>query len=272
MSNPETQIQKIMREMGEVGSMLHAMGAAEGAAGNISCGFRVAPDFAAEFPVQKVIDMPFAAPDMAGFGFLATGSGCRLRDILKFPKENVGAWVVNPGGLTGTYYTAEGVTFTRLTSEFNTHMAFHRGKILASNIDINYIVHGHPPKTTFLSHLERYQNEKYLNEHLFHWEPETLFHVPTGIGMAQFRTPGTMELTEETLRALTNHEFVIWARHGAVSRSAKSFMHAFDMIEYIETAAQYEYFNLTIGEQSTGIPTPDMLTFAKIAGINQTVY
>jgi hypothetical protein len=49
-------------------------------------------------------------------------------------------------------------------------------------------------------------------------------------------------------------------------------MHAFDMIEYIETAAQYEYFNLTIGEQSNGIPTPDMLTFAKIAGINQTVY
>ncbi len=272
MSASETLIQKTIREMGEVGELLHKMGAAEGAAGNISCGFKQAPNFASEFSQSRVVDMPFAAPEMAGMGFLATGSGCRLRDILRSPHINVGAWVVNPGGLTGTFYYAPEAAFTRLTSEFNTHLAFHRAKILETGVDVNYIVHGHPPKTTFLSHIERYQNEQYLNQHLFHWEPETLFHFPTGIGMAQFRTPGTMELTEETLRALTNHEFVVWARHGAVARSAKSFMHAFDMIEYIETAAQYEYFNLTVGEQSTGIPTPDMLTFAKIAGINQSVY
>jgi rhamnulose-1-phosphate aldolase len=272
MSTPSTLIQKTMHDMGVVGSMLHKMGAAEGAAGNISCGFKTAPDFSTVFPVQTMVDMPFSAPEMSGFGFLATGSGCRLRDVLDHPTENVGAWVVNPGGLSGTYFTAEGVSFTRLTSEFNTHMAFHRAKILETGVDINYIVHGHPPKTTFLSHIDRYQNEEYLNQHLLHWEPETLFHFPTGVGMAQFRTPGTMELTQETLRALTNHEFVIWARHGAVARSAKSFMHCFDMIEYIETAAQYEYFNLTVGEQSTGISSPEMVTFARIAGINQTVF
>lgn len=272
MSEQTSIIHNTIQQMGEVGVLLHRMSAAEGAAGNISVGFRQAPEFEHVFPIAEPIEMPFEAPDMAGFGFMATGSGCRLRDILDKPEENVGAFVVNRGGKNGIFYRTQDAIFTRLTSEFITHLAFHRAKLVDQPHPINYLVHAHPPKTTFLSHLERYQNEAYLNRHLLRWEPETLFQFPTGIGIASFRAPGTMRLTEETLRALGNHEFVIWARHGAVARSHKSFMNAYDLIEYIETAATYEYMNLTIGEESGGILVEEILEFARTAGIAQTVF
>ena len=272
MNDHTSIIQQTLQQMGEVGVLLHRMGAAEGAAGNMSVGFRRAPKFEALYPLTRSVEMPFKAEDMAGFGFLATGSGCRLRDVLASPAVNVGAFVVNPGGETGTLYTAAEAGFTRLTSEFNTHLAFHRAKLTDESSPVNYLVHAHPPKTTFLSHFERYQNVEFLNRHLLRWEPETLCHFPHGIGIASFRAPGTMRLTEETLRALSGHEFVIWSRHGAVARSPKSLMHAFDMIEYIETAANYEYLNLSLGEESGGISVEEILDYAQSAGIQQTVF
>jgi len=272
MNDQTSIIQQTLQQMGEVGVLLHRMGAAEGAAGNMSVGFRQAPNFEVLYPLTRAVEMPFKAEEMAGFGFLATGSGCRLRDVLASPTVNVGAFVVNPGGETGTLYTAAEAGFTRLTSEFNTHLAFHRAKLIGENCPVNYLVHAHPPKTTFLSHLERYQDEEYLNRHLLRWEPETLYHFPSGIGIARFRAPGTMRLTDETLRALGKHQFVIWSRHGVVARSSKSLMHGLDMIEYIETAANYEYLNLTMQEESGGISAEEILDYAQSAGIDQTVF
>jgi rhamnulose-1-phosphate aldolase len=38
-----------------------------------------------------------------------------------------------------------------------------------------------------------------------------------------------------------------------MARAEHSILHALDLVEYAETAAHYEYLNLTAGEPSTGL-------------------
>jgi rhamnulose-1-phosphate aldolase len=99
---------------------------------------------------------------------------------------------------------------------------------------------------TYLSHLPVYQDEQYLNRHLLRWQP-TILNFPEGMGVLPFILPGSAELTVETMLTLREHRIVIWSRHGVMARTENSIIHALDLIEYAETAAHYEYLNLTAG-------------------------
>ncbi|MBV5336504.1 MAG: class II aldolase/adducin family protein, partial [Deltaproteobacteria bacterium] len=241
IQTPYPEIDDLLEMMGETGKSLSEIDASEGAAGNISVCLRWQIEPRSRFPFVEPIELSQAVPELAGAAFLVSGSGRRLREIIDEPVAHIGCIVVDEGGRTGKLYTAHRRRFERVTSEFNSHLAVHYDQVLSSGTNFHALVHAQPPHVTYLSHVPRYQNETYLNTHLFRWQPETIMTLPEGIGFVPFCVPSSAELMADTVESMRQHRIVLWAKHGLMARSDVSVKRAGDRIEYIEAAAKYEY-------------------------------
>jgi rhamnulose-1-phosphate aldolase len=250
----------LLAELGDAGRRLREIDACEGAAGNISVCLRQPPEPSDRFSAQEVIELPQAVSKLAGAAFLVSGSGCRLRDIIRDPCANLGWLVVGPEGRTARLYTSPNREFARLTTEFNSHLAVHEDQMAASGTDLHAVIHAQPPFLTYLSHIPAYQDEAYLNGQLLRWQPETILQFPEGLSCIPFHTPGSPELMAKTVVELRQHRLVVWAKHGVMARSALSVSHAADLIEYAEAAARYEYLDLAAGREGAGLSPEELRT------------
>lgn len=269
---PYPELDDLLHLMGEAGKRLSDIDATEGAAGNISVCLRWLVDPRNRFPLVETLDLPQPVPELAGAAFLATGSGRRLREIADQPTANIGCVIVDEGGRTGKLYTSYHRLFQNLTSEFNSHVAVHYDQISASGTNFHAVIHAQPPHMTYLSHVPRYQDEMYLNQHLLRWQPETIVQLPEGIGLVPFRVPGSPDLMKATLESLRRHRIVIWAKHGVMARSDVSVKRAADRIEYAETSARYEYLNLMAGEIGEGLSTEEIRAICAAFNIKQSIF
>lgn len=262
----------LIAELGEVGAHLAELGAAEGAAGNLSLylGWPVEPR--ERFPQEERVALPLTVPELAGGAFLVTGSGRRLRELRRAPLENLGCLVVDAGGATGRLFTAPQRRFSRLTSEFNSHLAAHYDQALTTGTRFLALAHAQPLRLTFLSHIRAYQDPARLTARLLRWQPEAILQLPEGLGVVPFRVPGSAELMADTVAELRRCRLVVWARHGVMARSDHSLSHACDYIDYMEAAARYELLNLAHGEPAEGLSPAEMSAIARAYGVEQGLY
>jgi rhamnulose-1-phosphate aldolase len=272
MTSTSLPLDQLLVQMGQVGKRLSDIGAAEGAAGNLSICVREYLDLSMSFPDVQTIDLPVPAPDLAEAAIIVSGSGRRLRDILDSPAANLACIVVESGGSTGKMFTSPDCQFKRVTSEFNSHLAVHHDQMRSRDLKLHAIVHAQPLHLTYLSHLAEYREEGYLNRHLLRWQPETIYTFPEGIGVLPFVLPGSAELTRASLRALREHRTVIWSQHGVIARADESIFHALDLIEYAETAAHYEFLNLSAGERGKGLSPKQMRAISQHWNISQKIF
>ena len=269
---PYPELNDLLAMMGEAGRHIAEIEASEGAAGNISICLRWPIEVRTRFPVVEDFELPQPVPELAGATFLVSGSGRRLREIIDEPTANVACIVVNDGGLTGKIYTSYHRRFEQVTSEFNSHLAVHYSQILSSGTNFHAVIHAQPMHLTYLSHIPRYQDEQYLNTHLLRWQPETIINLPEGIGFIPFRLPGSPELMAGNIESLRTHRVVIWAKHGVMARSDVSVKRAADRVEYAETAAKYEYMNLSAGEIGEGLSADEILQICKKFNVKQNIF
>lgn len=272
MDSITLELGHFLYQLGQVGKRLTDIGAAEAAAGNLSICFREPLDVTACFPNMQIIELPVPAPALAGATLIVTGSGRRLRQIMEAPTANLACISVEPGGRTGKMFTGSDCEFKRVTSEFNSHLAVHHDRMRSREIQLHTVLHGQPPHLTFLSHLPEYQDEQYFNRHLLRWQPETILNFPRGLGVLPFLLPGSAQLTVESMLALRDHPMIVWSQHGVIARADNSILHALDLIEYAETAAHYEYLNLTTGERSQGLGPEYLRAIAESWKIPQKVF
>lgn len=266
------ELNSLLNQLGQVGTTLSDIGAAEGAAGNLSICVRESLDLTGLFPRMQTVELPVLAPDLVGATLLVTGSGRRLRDILDAPTDNLAGIIVDPGGQTGKMFTSYNCPFQRVTSEFNSHLAVHHDQMRSRDLQLHTVLHGQPLYLTFLSHLTKYQDEPYLNRHLLRWQPEMIFNFPEGVGILPFLIPGSAQLTVETMLALREHKLVIWAQHGVMARSDDSIVQALNLIEYAETGAHYECLNLLGGDLSSGLIPEQIQALAESIKIQQRIF
>jgi rhamnulose-1-phosphate aldolase len=271
MASMSLELNSLLNQLGQVGKRLSDIGAAEGAAGNLSICFREPLDVTVLFPKMQIIELPVPAPDLAGATLIVTGSGRRLRDIIDAPTSNLACIVVEPDGRTGKMFTSHDCPFKRVTSEFNSHLAVHHDQMRSKDIKFHAVLHAQPTYLTYLSHLADYQNEQYFNRHLLRWQPETILNFPEGIGVLPFILPGSAQLTIETMLALREHRIVVWSQHGVIAKCDDSIFHALDMIEYAETAAHYEYLNLIGGDLSEGLSPEHLRAITNSWSIRQRI-
>jgi rhamnulose-1-phosphate aldolase len=267
-----SMVGQLLKEMGDVGKHLSEIGAAEAAAGNISICVRDTVEIREYFPQMSIIDLPVPAPNLVGATIFASGSGRRLRDIADAPTANLAAIIVDDGGRTGRMYTSVNCPFQRVTSEFNSHLAVHNDQMCLRPVKLHAIIHAQPKHLTFLSHRAQYQNEYYLNTHLLRWQPETILNFPEGIGVLPFILLGSPELMMQSMISLRQHQMVVWSQHGVMTRADDSILHALDLIEYAETAAQYEVLNLSTGEASAGLSPENVRAVADSWNVKQKIY
>ncbi len=269
---PYPELNDLLIMMGEAGRHLAEIEASEGAAGNISVCMRWKIEPRNRFPVTDEIELPQPVPELAGATFLVSGSGRRLRELIDEPTASIACIVVNKDGKTGKLYTAPHRRFERVTSEFNSHLAVHYDQMCSSGTNFHAVIHAQPVHLTYLSHIPRYQNEQYLNTHLLRWQPETIINLPEGIGFIPFRIPSSPELMTANVEALRKHRIVIWAKHGVMARSDVSVKRAADRVDYAETAAKYEYLNLSDGEIGEGLSAEEIRQICKTFNVQQTIF
>jgi rhamnulose-1-phosphate aldolase len=266
----------LLRSIGHAGYHLGEIGATEGAAGNISVLVRGDLSGAQErFPLEEPFQVPGQSgpvPELAGASIIVSGSGRRLWEISRDPTANLSIIRFDARGEQATLCTAPEKLFTRPTSELNSHIAIHRQEAALRGAAFQAVVHAQPLHIVYLSHLQRYRNGRELNRRLFRWQPETIFQIPEGIGVVPFLLPGSAALMEATLEALKTHQVALWSKHGLIVRSDHSVKKAVDLIEYLETAARFEYMNFANHDTADGLSNEEMAAFCQAYGIKQTIY
>lgn len=261
----------ILAAIGETGRRLSEIGASEGAAGNISV-LLWNQERPTEFSESVEMTLPVPAPSLAGAVVLVTGSGRRLREVHLDPFANLAYVEIHDDGRTGTVWTSPRRLFERPTSEFNTHLAVHERYAPTVRPEIHTVVHAQPLHLTYLSHITRYTDERFLNRSILRWQPELIVQVPDGVGYIPFLMPGSPRLMEATLKKMEAHQIVIWAKHGVMSRSVTSIKRAGDIIEYCETGAHYEFMNLTNHGLADGLSDAEVREIATTFGRVQTFF
>ena len=255
---PYPELDEILASMGVAGSRISEIDASEAGAGNISVQLGWEVEVRRRFPLAEEIELPLAAPALAGRTLLVTGSGRRLRQISHDPLANIGALSVHDGGTTATLRTAPSRLFERLTSELNSHLAVHNDQVERRDVVFQAVVHAQPMNLTYLSHIEAYRSTEAMNARIIRWEPETIVAVPQGIGVLEFMVPGSPELMAANVAGLREHEIVLWSKHGVMARSDLSVTRAVDRIEYAETGARYEYMDLVAGGRAQGLTREEL--------------
>jgi rhamnulose-1-phosphate aldolase len=272
IEQPYPELEELLVAIGEAGLRLSEIEASEGSAGNISVYIGWPIETRRRFSNQDKLEFPIAVPHLAGGTLLVTGSGRRLREVIRDPTANLGVVIVDEGGRTGRLYTSPRRLFVNLTSEFNSHLAIHNDQVLVSSTNFHTVIHAQPMHLTYISHITRYQDEAYLNQHLLRWQPETIVNLPEGIGVLPFILPGSAELMAANIEALRKHRIVIWGKHGVIVRSDTSIKRASDRIEYAETGARYEYMNLMCGEPGEGLNASEIRLICQKFNITQSIF
>lgn len=262
----------ILRQIGTVGKRLSEIGAAEGAAGNISVCVRGLLELGPRFQVQEIIDLPLPAPGLSGTTLIITGSGTRLREITDAPLENLACVLVQESGRTGRLLTSSERTFARPTSELASHLGVHESQMGARDVRFHTVIHSQPLHLTYLSHIPRYQDQSYLNKRLLRWQGEALISMPEGLGVLPFLLPNSAEHLEGTVRSMQEHQLIVWSRHGVLARADDSVLHGLDLTEYAEAAARYESLNLAAGEQADGLSPEQLRGLSRLWNVRQTIF
>jgi len=266
------KLEQVVEEMGEAGCRLAEMHACEGTSGTISVYMGYPTDPGSLFTQEEAIQLAEPAPDLANGAVLATGSGRRLRDILKHPAENLGLVKINEDGLTGSLYTSRDRAFSRLSSEFNSYISIHQSQIQANGDKYHAVVQARPHYITYLSNITKYQDEVYLNKHLLRWQADLAIEFTDGIGVLPFLVLGSHGLMKSTIKSFQHHHLLIWSKHGVISRDSTSVLNAVDLIEAIESGAQYEFLNLINHELADGLTIEEIEASNRSKGIRHSIY
>ncbi|NCT89446.1 rhamnulose-1-phosphate aldolase [Cellulomonas sp. APG4] len=262
VAEPYPELDELLRSMGAGGHRISEIDASEAGAGNISVYVGWNLELRRRFPQQAEIDLPLPAPALAGRTLLVTGSGRRLRQIHEDPEAAVAGVRVHEGGLTATVFTSPRRQFTRLTSEFNSHLAVHQDQVARRGIDFQAVVHAQPMHLTYLSHVPAYRDTATFNGRVLRWEPESIVALSEGIGVLPFLVPGSDAMMRANVEGLREFQIVVWSKHGVMARSDLSVTRATDRIEYAETGARYEYMNLLAGGVAEGLTRDEIRAVA----------
>ncbi len=271
LDEPYPDLNELLATIGEAGLRLSGIQASEGGAGNISLYIGWSLEVRRRFPLTEELELPQSVPALAGKLMIVTGSGRRLRDIHTDPLANLAVVAIAADGKTAHLHTSPRRLFTRITSEFNSHLAVHNDQAARTGTNFQALIHAQPPHLVYLSHIPTYRDQDLLNQRLLRWEPETIVQLPEGVGVLPFILPGSPALMEANVTHLRQHRLVLWSKHGVMARSEFSATRAADLIEYVETAARYEYMDLVNGSRAEGLTQGELRAVVQAFHVSTTL-
>jgi rhamnulose-1-phosphate aldolase len=157
-----------------------------------------------------------------------------MRDVARRPMEN--------GAIIRLHATGDGYDLiadqvVRPTSELPSHLAMHDYMRSVRGMNTKVVCHTHPTDLIALTHHERFLQPHVLGRMLWSMIPETRIIVPRGVGIVPYEIPGSLELADATLKALADHDVVMWEKHGCLA-VGEDVIETFDMIDTLSKSAQ----------------------------------
>ncbi len=247
-------IQKKILEVAELAQYLWQRGWAERNAGNISVNLtELVNAEISEMDRYPVFELTTSYPSIGDGYFFVTGTGKRMRDLARNPMKNACIIKMNQQG--NSYHiiskNKKNLYDFRPTSELPTHLAIH--DILVKTESPNRaVVHTHPNELVALTQIPEFQEEVSLNKLLWGMHPESVVFVPNGLALIPYILPGTTKIADATLKRITDHNVVMWEKHGAFAVGETVF-DAFDMIDILSKSARIFFMVKQAGYEPEGL-------------------
>jgi len=229
------EVVKHIYQVSEVAGYLWEKEWAEKSSGNISV------DLSGLFPESTINRIKEEVPrdfpkEAAGMVLLVTGSGCRLRHLEDRVDEVAAIIAVNQTASAYSVLWGGNSAGFKPTSELRAHIKIHLFNA-ANHTGRKAVVHAHPTELVVLSHHKLFKDEALFNHSLWKMCPEIKLYVPRGVGCAGYARYGTEELANLTLEGLTNHDVVLWEKHGALA-TGEDIEEAFDFLDVANKGAK----------------------------------
>lgn len=231
------ELKNVFQEIAEVAGYLWQRGWAERNAGNISVNINDllqtdVPDFSS----YPFFPLPLAFPKLANCCFFVSATGKRMRDLARKPMRN--SLIIKLNSEANGYRIISKkseVDNLMPTSELPTHLGIHQ--MIAERCSSEKVVlHTHATELVTLTQSSEFCNQDALNRVLWGMHPETIIFVPKGIGFVPYMLPGSVDIAKETIKALQDHDVVLWGKHG-VFAIGKSVGDTFDVIDILAKSA-----------------------------------
>jgi rhamnulose-1-phosphate aldolase len=253
---------KIMaKEMAAVSEYLWHKGWAERNAGNMSVNVTAYISQQEDQDNGTEYKLDQAYPGLENQYLLLSGSGTRMRDLARKPAKNICLIRITNGGKYYNLYNSESSSLMP-TSELPTHLSIHE-KLISEGRKEKALLHTHVNELIALTQIADYTNKKAINKLLLSMHPETLLFIPEGIGFVPYTLPGTKEIANKTLEALSKHRVIIWEKHGCLAIGEDLF-EAFDQIDILAKSANIFFTCRNAGFEPEGMTEEQLSEIMKI--------
>lgn len=224
-----------VNKVAEVAGYLWEKGWAERNGGNITVNITEYVDDAMRALPAISVPMSIGAvlPNLNGTWFYCKGTNRRMRDLARWPMEN-GSIIRICDDCASYEIVADAPV--KPTSELPSHLSVH-SYLIGKGSNYKASVHTHPIQLVAMSHNAEFLKKDVLTNILWSMIPETKAFCPRGLGIVPYMLPSSVQLAEETIKAIDdNYDVVMWEKHG-VFAVGDDVMEAFDMIDVLNKSA-----------------------------------
>lgn len=223
----EKELNKILKNIERVASMLWQRGWSEKNAGNISVKL---PDSIPKKIYLNYIENKLEKPLelLKNACFYMTGTGKRMQDIGESALNN-GLFIQISNNGSSYYAVKQSSENIEPTSELFSHLGIHNMIAERGSKEI-VVMHTHATEIIALTQYSKIKSTADLNKILWGMHPETMIFIPKGVGFVPYALPTTKEIADATINSLQNHNMAVWEKHGIFS-IGKDLIETFDSID-----------------------------------------
>lgn len=165
---------------------------------------------------------------------MISASGGVFRTIEKAGSKSLGIIEISPeGDAWRAVWGFKGGGWP--SSELRSHFMIHAVRKAISGGADRVVYHTHPENVIALSTILPADTKQYT-QIIWRCLTESILMAPSGVGVGQWRAPGSAELAEETATLMEKHLAVIWPHHGLLC-AGTNLDAAFGLTHTIDKAA-----------------------------------
>lgn len=230
-------VREEIKKVSEVAGYLWQREWAERNAGNISVDLTEHFNIPAlKKEIKKYVPCVQLPKESAGKVIFVTGTGRYLRSLINHISET--ACILHINEQANGYaiiWGGKGKNFAP-TSELISHVKIHcfNQKHKPSH---KCVLHTHAIELIVLSHHPLFYNEAKFNHSLWKLCPEIRVFVPNGVHCCPYALSGTEALADITIEGLTNHDVILWEKHGVLA-TGEDVVRAFDYLDVANKGAK----------------------------------
>jgi len=253
-------LEKEVMKVAEVAGYLWQKGWAERNGGNITINItEYVDDEIRKMPaINGIKEIGMTLPHLKGCYFFCKGTNKRMRDLARWPMDNVSFIRILDDCAS---YEIIADNPVQPTSELPSHLDVHN-HLIEKGSPYKASLHTHPIELVAMSHIRKFLGKDVLTNLLWSMIPETKAFCPRGLGIIPYEMPSSIDLANATIKELDDYDVVMWEKHG-VFAIGPDIMEAFDMVDTLVKSAMIYINCKNMGFEPEGMSQQQMTDLTK---------